>query len=260
MKLDYSLKSTEDRLALVNQILAENPNPSQRYLEILSDYLAQPAERAERKQRKILTENRLSRINKRETSFEGLIAQFENGEDGIYGLITNDKNQIFEHKVEITEADLKEIPYLKKIREAISYWEKKLPTLHGRDAYTAKKAIIDLSKDQYVVKNAFRKPTITSHASHSTHPIPLDSIEEMRDGEIYYSGVSLLDPNVCSAILCNYSKLKASGDGNFISDTWYLLESFDAIASTALAAYPYYERLVEYKIDGLQNSEIQMRL
>lgn len=40
MKLDYSLQSTEDRLALVNQLLAEDPNPSLRYLEVLSDYLA----------------------------------------------------------------------------------------------------------------------------------------------------------------------------------------------------------------------------
>lgn len=260
MKLDYSLQSTEDRLALVNQLLAEDPNPSSRYLEVLSDYLAQPSERAERKQRKILTENRLSTINKRETSFEGLISQFENGEDGIYNLLTNDKNQIFRHKVQITPEDIEEIPHLKQIREAISHYQKILPTLKGREAYIAKTAIIELSKDQYVLKNAFRKPTITTHASRASHPIPLDSVEEVRDGEIYYSGVSLLDPKVCSAILCNYSKLKANGDGNFISDTWFLMESFDAIASTALAAYPYYERLVEYKVDGLQNSEIQMRL
>ena len=38
------------------------------------------------------------------------------------------------------------------------------------------------------------------------------------------------------------------------------MESFDAVASKALSKNPYYERLVEYKVDGLQNSEIQMRL
>ena len=37
----------------------------------------------------------MTTINKRETSFEGLIGQFENGEDGIYNLVKNDKNIIF---------------------------------------------------------------------------------------------------------------------------------------------------------------------
>ena len=44
------------------------------------------------KEKKILTENRLSTVGKRETSFEGLVSQFENGEDGIYGIMTEDKN------------------------------------------------------------------------------------------------------------------------------------------------------------------------
>jgi hypothetical protein len=52
-------------------------------------------EKQERKDSGILTENRMATINKRETSFEGLVAQFENGEDGIYNLVTEDKNQIF---------------------------------------------------------------------------------------------------------------------------------------------------------------------
>ena len=52
-------------------------------------------EKQEKRERKLLTENRLATINKRETSFEGLIGQLENGEDGIYNLLTNDKNVIF---------------------------------------------------------------------------------------------------------------------------------------------------------------------
>jgi hypothetical protein len=49
-------------------------------------------EKQERKERNILTENRMTTVNKRETSFEGLVSQFENGEDGIYGIMTEDKN------------------------------------------------------------------------------------------------------------------------------------------------------------------------
>ena len=257
LKLDYTLQTPEERKQLVEQILAETPEPSERYLETLADYLVLAMEKQERKEKKILTENRMATVNKRETSFEGLVSQFENGEDGIYNLVTEDKNQIFQHKVEITEQDLEEIPFLKQVREAIQMWEKKLKTATGRDAYIIKKAIIDLRKDQYIIKNAYRKPVVTMQACHTTHWTPLNYTEEVVDGEVQYSGVSLLDYKVCSAVLCNYSKLKAAGEGNFMSDTWYFMEDFDRVCGKALKNYPYYERLVEYKIDGKQNIEIQ---
>ena len=257
IKLDYTLQSPEERKELVEQILAETPEPSERYLETLADYLVLAMEKQERKEKKILTENRMATVNKRETSFEGLVSQFENGEDGIYNLVTEDKNQIFQHKVEITEQDLEEIPFLKQVREAIEMWEGKLKTATGRDAFIIKKAIIDLRKDQYIIKNAYRKPVVTMHASHGSHYVPLDYTEAVVDGEVQYSGASLLDYKVCSAVLCNYSKLKAAGEGNFMSDTWYFMEDFDRICGMALKDYPYYERLIEYKIDAKQNNEIQ---
>ena len=52
-------------------------------------------EKEEKKEKKILTDNRMTTVNKRETSFEGLITQLENGEDGIYNLITENKQIIF---------------------------------------------------------------------------------------------------------------------------------------------------------------------
>ena len=95
MKLDYSITSPTERNELVKKILEETPEPTEQYLEILSDYLINCMEKEERKQRKILTENRMLTVNKRETSFEGLASSLENGEDGIYGLIVQDKHQIF---------------------------------------------------------------------------------------------------------------------------------------------------------------------
>ena len=82
--------------------MAETPEPTEKYLEILADYLILCMEKQERKEKRILTENRMSTVNKRETSFELLVGQFENGEDGIYNLITQDKNVIFQPKVSIT--------------------------------------------------------------------------------------------------------------------------------------------------------------
>jgi len=113
IKLDYTLETPEERNELVKKILEETPDPSESYLEILANYLILCMEKQERKERKILTDNRMTTVNKRETSFEGLISQFENGEDGIYNLISEDKNTIFQPKVTITKKDLEEIPFLK---------------------------------------------------------------------------------------------------------------------------------------------------
>ena len=110
IKLDYSLQTPEERNELVKKILEENPNPSEKYLEILADYLVLCMEKQEKKERVILTENRMATVNKRETSYEGLVSQLENGEDGIYNLIAeNGKNIIFQPKVTITKKDLEEI-------------------------------------------------------------------------------------------------------------------------------------------------------
>jgi hypothetical protein len=97
--------------------------PNEKYLEILADYLILCMEKQERKERKILTENRMSTVNKRETSFEGLVSQLENGEDGIYNLINENKNQIFRPVIKITQKDLEEIPLLQQLRDTINLWE-----------------------------------------------------------------------------------------------------------------------------------------
>ena len=65
-------------------------------------------EKQEKKEKKILTENRMATVNKRETSFEGLVSTLENGEDGIYNLINESKTTIFQPKVSITKKDLEE--------------------------------------------------------------------------------------------------------------------------------------------------------
>lgn len=265
IKLDYSLQTPEERNKLVEQILAENPEPSEKYLEILADYLVLCMEKQEKKEKKLLTENRMATVNKRETSFEGLVSQLENGEDGIYNLITENKNTIFQPKVTITKKDVEEIPYLKQLKEAISTWEVKLKVTEGKDAFIIKKALIEMRKDQYVIKNAYRKPIIPNKLTRSRCLTPLDGEVKMLDDEDGYiypvpEGVSLLDPVVCSAILCNYSRLKQDSQGEYEKDLWYLMEDFDKLCDRALKDYPLYDRIVEYKIDGLQNIDIQEKI
>lgn len=120
IKLDYDLQTPQERLDLVNKILEETPNPTSEYLEILADYLIFCMEKQEKKEKKILTENRLTTINKRETSYENLASKFENGEDGIYNIQNEDKHVIFQPKISITKKDREEIPELSQTDSAIA--------------------------------------------------------------------------------------------------------------------------------------------
>ena len=218
-------------------------------------------EKQERKKRKILTDNRMTTVNKRETSLEGLVSQFENGEDGIYNLIKEDKNVIFQPKISITKKDLEDIPELRQLRDAISIWEEKLKTAQGREAYIIKSTLIELRKDQYIIKNAYRRPVALMKITHSKNTPKLDGeIIVNEDNTLSSTGVTLIDPAVCSAILCNYSKLKQDSYEDFENDTWYIIYDFETVCDRALENYPLYKRIVEYKIDGMQNIDIQMAL
>ena len=219
-------------------------------------------EKQEKKEKKILTDNHMVTVNKRETSFEGLVSQLENGEDGIYNLITNDKQIIFQPKVKITEKDLEEIPHLRQLVDTIKVWEAKLKVSEGKDAFIIKRALIEMRKDQYVIKNAVRVPIIPKKLIRSEHYIPLEdqTCEFDENGYPIPQGFSLMNPAVCSAVLCNYSRLKEDSWDRFNGDTWYMIYDFERTCDRALADYPLYARLVEYKIDGMSNIAIQDEL
>lgn len=217
-------------------------------------------EKQEKRQKKLLTENRLATVSKRETSFEGLVSQFENGEDGVYNLMTNDKNVIFHPRISITKKDLDEIPALSQLRSSITAWEAQLKRTEGAAAFTIKKALIEMRKDQYLIKTAYRKPITSTKLIQSKSYIHLDDTTLLLDeeGRPIPDGISLMNPKVCQAILSNYSRLKQDSWGEYDKDLWYLMEDFDSYAQAALATYPHYERIAELKIDGLQNKEIQL--
>ena len=199
-------------------------------------------EKQEKKEKKILTENRMTTVVKRETSFEGLVSQLENGEDGIYNLITNNKQIIFQPKITITKTDLEEIEPLRQLRDSINLWEAKLKTAEGKDRFIIKKALIEMRKDQYVIKNAYRRPIVFNKLTRSTHYIELNDTTHSFDEEGYPipEGFSLMNPRVCEGILCNYSKLKQDSWDRFDSDTWYVIYDFEKLCDKALKSYPLY--------------------
>lgn len=263
--LDYKLETPEERNELVKKIIDNTPPDklTNRYIEILTDYIIFAMDKEERKQKKILTDNRMVTVNKRETSFEGLVGKFENGEDGIYNMIANDKNIIFMPKVTITQDDIETVPGLKELREAIAEVEAAAKKATGKKKFLLKKQLIEMRQDQYVLKNAYRQPIYCMNAIKSFNKIDLgENITIDEEGEIHSDGLlTLFNPAHVSALLCHYGRLKEDSWGNFFGDAYFLMEDLDnLIEKTLKEDYPLYYDLLIYKIDGLQNIEIQEKL
>lgn len=267
LKLDYTLQTSAERNELVKKIIDLTPPESltPKYLEILSDYIIFAMDKEERKQKKILTDNRMVTVNKRETSFEGLCEKLENGEDGIYNLMSDlGKNTILTPKDPITQKDTETIPELQELQAAIARVEEAYKHARGKQKFLLKKQIIEMRQDQYVIRNSMRGggwgPHITSTmktlASMSLYD---DFAFDDYSGNPKNNGiVSLFNPEHIEALLCNYSGLKESAYGRFEFDLYYLMEDLDNLIERTLKdEYPLYYDLLIYKIDGRTNVEIQ---
>lgn len=264
-KLDYTLQSPEERSDFVKKIIDEIPPEklTNQYIEILTDYIIFAMDKQERKEKNILTENRMITVNKRETSYQGLVSKFENGEDGLYNLINEDKNVILTPKVSITEKDIEEIQPLKQLRDAIDIVKEQEKKATGKRKYLLKKQIIEMCQSQYTIKGEYKPVIYGSNVIKSFCKSDLsDHITINEDGEPVNTGlVSFFEPKHLSALLCNYSALKEDVYGNFMNDAYYLMEDLDNLIDRTLKDdYPLYYDLLIYKIDGKQNVEIQMLL
>ena len=203
-------------------------------------------------------------INKRETSYEGLVAKLENGEDGIYNFMTGgDKNILLVPKIQITEDDIATIPGLKELREEIKKVEIRQRVARGKQKFLLTKQLIEMRQDQYVLKSVYKPPVAMMKVTKSINQINLDehiTIDENGD-PVSDCLVSLFDPHHVCCLLCNYSKLKEDCWGHFDSDWWYLMEDFDNLSERALKEdYPILYDIMIYKIDGLQNKDIAARI
>lgn len=149
MELDYSLETPEERVKYVEKILSETPPPySNTTLKILADYILFIHDRNQTKKERtaehpILTPNREFTIDKRQVSYENLVSKLENGEDGIYNIIRNDKNQLLDPKDPITEEDIKNIPGIKDCMDVIISLKKQLETASKYRRKQINQAIID---------------------------------------------------------------------------------------------------------------------
>ena len=265
LRLDYSIEDPEERVELVRKIVENTPQVklTNKYLEILADYIIFAMTKKQKKEKNINTQNRMVTINKRETSFQGLVGKFQNGEDGIYNMIINDKNVILTPKYQITQEDIEQIPALKTLREEIQKVEQQQKKARGKKKFLLKKQIIQMRQDQYVIKSAYRPVTYSLNLVRSFPTLDLsDRIEINQKGDIVNKGlISLFNPTHISVLLCNYSKIKESCWDRFNSDIYYLMQDLENLVDAVLKKdYPLLYDLLIYKIDGKSNLEIQQLL
>lgn len=275
IKLDYTLTSPQERLELVNQIVEDTPREqlTEKYLETLSDYLVYAIDKNEKKDKHIITTpNRAITINKREKSLDGMVTRFENStagssseasfEDNIFNLAINDKNVLLTPKIGITEDDLKEVPGLVELRAEIARLEELLPKVSGKQKFSIKQNIIDLRKDQYVLKMSYKQPIYCTNFTKSVKSLSIYEKVKIENDDVVVedANISLFIPQHISFLLCNYSKLKQESHSQFESDIYYLILSLEDLAERALKNYPMYKDIMIYKIDGDQNLDIQRKI
>lgn len=266
IKLDYSLKTPQERSTLVQKIIDNAPSSqlTEKYLEILSDYILDAAmTKEDKKEHYITTNNRQVTIDKREISYEELVSKFENGEDGVYNLINNDKNMYLSPKIEITAEDIAEVPGMKQLKEQIESIEKQAACATGKNKYLLKKQAIEMRQQQYILKEFYRTPirrTMATH--HGSNRIEIsDEVHFDKNGEPTSNAiVTFFKPEHISAILCNYEMLNTHLAYKYNSDFHYMMRDFKKLLREGLAPYPAYRTLVAAKIKGLTNIEIQKLL
>jgi hypothetical protein len=276
IKLDYTLQTPEERNELVKKIIENTPPEklTKRYLEAMGKYIVS-AFKEDIAEHRILTDSRWnSTIKVREVSLEGLSASFESkysdggknnsAEDYIYNLvIENDKNVILTPKRKITEEDINSNPELKKIHDEIIRLETQVfPLAKGKQKFSIKENIKTLWKDMYVVFAADKKFINCVNSIKTANRLDIyEDITINKDGGLEVNAnLSLLIPKHVSALLCSYSKLKENAYGQFTADIYYMMMTLDELVEEALEDYPLYKDLLIFKIDGLQNIEIQKKL
>ncbi len=266
IKTDWKLDKHEDRVEKVKEIIKNTPPEklNSTYLDKLGEYIVAPITKEEKKQYYLLTANRMTTINGHELSFEGLLTKFENGEDGVYNLITdNNKNDFYSPKKEITQNDIDTIPGLKELREAIIEIERQAKEATGRRKYLLIQQLKQMRKDQYVLKSSFKQPVYSKNIIRTLAKLNLDEkITVAEDGEPASTGViNLFEPAHVTALLSNYSALKEETWDKFDSDMHYLLIDLEKLIDKAIKdRFPLLYDLLIYKIDGKQNLEIQTLL
>ena len=209
----------------------------------------------------ILTPNRMVTVDKREISFQGFSENLENQESGIYNFITEaNKNVLLTPKIQITEQDIQDIPPLAELRQAIDLIEKQKNAAVGRRKALLTKHLIEMRKDQYVIKNAFKQPVVVTKVIRNFgKKLHLnENITINEKGEPESDGlISLFNPTHISCLLCNYTNLKKELSGKIENDFYYLINDFEKLINKTLCGnYAIYLDLIKLKFKDKTSKQI----
>lgn len=267
--LDYGLSTPEERVEYINKILEKYPADyfSNKYLSYLSDYILFTADKDQTKKEKkkkssIITKNREITISKRQVSFEEIVSNLENGEDGIYALITNDKNKILDYKDPLTNEDFDKIPELVSYLNIIKQLQAQFKKEKGQKKFLLKKQIIETWQQMYMLKASY-----TGSPSRIKTPAQIKSLAHADLKENIYIDdngfpqsdgvISIYNPKHVSILLTYFNALKNESKDDLNSDMHWLLIDLENLTLKALKDKPVLLDLLEWKIIGYSNDEIQ---
>lgn len=267
LNLDYSIKTLAGRKEHVNKLLAAGHHTNN-YLTYMADYLLFVADKNQtkkehKKAHPIVTKNREVTVSKRQISLEGVAAQLEDGEDGLYALIMDDKNQLLDRKQEISQKDIDEVPGLKACLDTITSLKNQFQNAKGQERYAIKRQIIETWQQIYILRSSFRPAPARGRTSNQIKSIARMELDESvtLDSEGYPQSdciVSLFNPAHISFLLCYYSQLKQEVSEDLNSDIHYLLLDLENLVDEVITEdHPMLYDLLIWKIDGKTNKEIQ---
>lgn len=268
LKLDYTLLDIAERKKLVEDIVRSEKHLSHHQLTYMADYLLFVADNKQTVIEKtqsypIITKNREITVNKRQVSFEDTVSNLQNGEDGLYAMIINDKDVIMDNKSPISEEDKKNIPGICENLAVIEKLKKQFSVAKGKKKYSLKRQIISKYQELYTLKSTYTgvppKGKINSTLQIMAH-MPIEeniTLNEKTNMPESDGALSLLREEHIAFLLKYYQQLKQESYGDFQSDMYYMLLDLENLVTKALLPQNevLYDLLV-WEIDGYSGAEI----
>lgn len=261
MYLDYEIKSPEERVEYVAEILKDMENPTTNDLTYMADYLLKTQERNQTKKERraeypCITSNRETTIKKREASIDNLFGIL--GDDA-YNLISDiPGSQVLDPKDKSVSA----APVLETYKNLIEDLNRQLERAEGKNRYAIKKQIIETYQQMAAVKESGR-PSPNKNPQQVRSVARLDLSNELIDFDDRgmpesNAAITLFNPDHVAYLMAYYSPLKQETWEDLNGDIRWLLIDLENTATRALP--PLLMDLVIMKVDGLSNQEVAEKM
>ena len=276
MKLDYNLKTPEERIEYVNKLIDANSRtsrtskrskPSASQLELMSNYILFVGENITVRQREeeypVVTKNREVTLNHRETSLEGTIDRLPGGEDSLW-TVTSSSEYPLGVKEPLDLSKISEIPGGEAKLKVIHDLESQMAKATGFRRFKLKKAIIETWQDIYSTRismNAAAGYATTPKLSPTLKTAGRIELPEHR--WVTANGIpksdsdfSLFEPTIVLLLLRHYFNLKSEVRNDLHCDMHYYLWELEIVARKALAEHPILLDLCRLEMLGYTGAEI----